>query len=179
MHKHLKEAIESVKWPPGSDKFFLYPESGKKRGVGNGVAPIKKNFIKTLENYGWSIEEKIKMTHDKRWGKTDAAKKIGSKWFAVEWETGNVSSSHRSIEKIALGMLTGVLLGGILVVPTREMYQYLTDRVGNFKELKPYFPLWRSFQFGKGLLGIIAVEHDGLSYDSPRIPKRTDGRALL
>ena len=179
IHKHLQKAIESIKWPPGSDKFLLYPESGKKRGMGNGVRPIKESFIRTLRDLGWSIEEKIQITDNKRWGKIDAAKKILNKWFVVEWETGNISSSHRALEKIALGILTGVFLGGVLVVPTRKMYYFLTDRVGNFEELEPYFPLYKSLNLKEGLFGIIAVEHDGLSEDSPRIPKGTDGRALV
>lgn len=179
IHKHLQEAIESIKWPPGSDKFLLYPESGKKRGMGNGVRPIKRSFMRTLRDLGWSIEEKIQITDNKRWGKIDAAKKVLNKWFVVEWETGNISSSHRALEKIALGMLTGVFLGGVLVVPTRKMYYFLTDRVGNFEELEPYFPLYKSLNLKEGLFGIIAVEHDGLSENSLRIPKGTDGRALV
>jgi hypothetical protein len=178
IHEHLQEAIESVKWPPGSDMFLLYPESGKKRSMGNGVKPIKESFMGTLSGFGWSIEERIQITDNKRWGRIDAAKKVFNKWFVVEWETGNISSSHRSLEKMALGMLTGVFLGGILVVPTRNMYYFLTDRVGNLEELEPYFPLYKSLNLKDGLFGIIAVEHDGLSEDPPRIPKGTDGRAI-
>ena len=63
-------------------------------------------------------------------------------------------------------------------MPTRKMYRYLTDRVGNFQELEPYFPLWRALKVKEGLLGIIAVEHDAVSLDVPRIEKGTDGRAL-
>jgi hypothetical protein len=58
------------------------------------------------------------------------------------------------------------------------MYRYLTDRVGNFAELEPYFALWRSLPVTEGLLLVIAVEHDAVSRTVPRIPKGTDGRAL-
>ena len=98
--------------------------------------------------------------------------------FCVEWETGNVSSSHRAINKMALGILKKILIGGALIVPTREMYQYLTDRVGNFPEIEPYFPLWRALRVEEGLLLVIAIEHDAVSQDVPRIKKGTDGRAL-
>lgn len=179
IHQHIRSAIEAIKWPPGSSEFLLYPESGKKRGHGNGVKPIKTVFIEKLKDLDWKIEEKIRVSDSDILRRVDSAKEIGDMWFVVEWETGNVSSSHRAINKMALGMLTGALLGGILIVPTRGMYHYLTDRVGNFEELQPYFPLWRSLPFKDGLLGIIAVEHDGLSSQSPRIPKGTDGRALL
>jgi hypothetical protein len=59
------------------------------------------------------------------------------------------------------------------------MYRYLTDRVGNFPELEPYFPLWQALKVEEGLLEVIAIEHDGVSQSVPRIPKGTDGRALL
>ncbi|MDI6824861.1 MAG: hypothetical protein QME93_08350 [Bacillota bacterium] len=98
--------------------------------------------------------------------------------FCVERETGNISSSHRAMNKMALGILRGLMAGGILILPTRQMYKYLTDRVGNFPELEPYFPLWQSLRVTRGFLAVIAVEHDGVSKDVPRIPKGTNGRAL-
>lgn len=104
---------------------------------------------------------------------------VGEKFFVLEWETGNISSSHRAINKMCLGLLDGTLIGGVLVVPTRAMYKYLTDRVGNFTELEPYFRFWRRCPVKEGLLAVIAIEHDGVSRDVQRIPKGTDGRALL
>jgi len=32
----LHRAIKAVDWPPGSKNFTIYPQSGKKRGEGNG-----------------------------------------------------------------------------------------------------------------------------------------------
>ncbi|MGH3281665.1 MAG: hypothetical protein ACRDNW_21350 [Trebonia sp.] len=68
----------------------------------------------------------------------------------------------------------------MVIVPSGEMKNYLTDRIGNAPELAPYFPLWRSWgRFPEfGYLAIITVEHDATSLDSPRIQKGTDGRAL-
>lgn len=94
-------------------------------------------------------------------------------------ETGNISSSHRALNKMAVGILKGILVGGVLVLPTRKMYKYLTDRIGNFSEIEPYFPLWESLDVKEGYLAVIAIEHDGVSKNVPRIPKGTDGRALL
>ena len=108
----------------------------------------------------------------------DATYPVENRLFCLEWETGNVSSSHRAINKMALGILKKVLIGGVLIVPTRTMYNYLTDRVGNFRELEPYFPLWQALKVEEGLLEVIAIEHDGVSKSVPRIPKGTDGRAL-
>ena len=99
--------------------------------------------------------------------------------MAIEWETGNISSSHRSLNKMALGLMRGTIAAGILVVPSRELYRYLTDRVGNMQELEPYLDLWKSIPctFG-GILQVIAIEHDSTSTKVPRILKGTDGRAL-
>jgi hypothetical protein len=63
-------------------------------------------------------------------------------------------------------------------VPSRKLYVYLTDRIGNIAELEPYLDLWKATPCHNGLLQIIVVEHDGISKDVPRIGKGTDGRAL-
>ena len=68
--------------------------------------------------------------------------------------------------------------GGVLVVPSNRLAPYLTDRIGNLRELVPYFPLWSSVAVECGYLGVIAVEQDGESFEVPRIPKGTDGRAM-
>lgn len=80
---------------------------------------------------------------------------------------------------MALGILKEALIGGILILPTRAMYRYLTDRVGNYPEIESYFPLWRSLPVRDGLLAVYAIEHDAVSREIPRIEKGTDGRALL
>ncbi len=174
----IKSAILSVKWPPGSEDFTIYPESGKKRGEGNGVVPIKKSCMETLENYGWALESRLNIATNKQPGPIDAIKEVNNQYFALEWETGNISSSHRAINKILLGMLKGKLIGGALILPSEELKPYLTDRVGNFPELEPYFPLWKAFNYDNGILIVYVIEHDNTSYDVPKIKKGTDGRAL-
>jgi hypothetical protein len=171
------QAISTIEWPKGSGKFILYPQSGKKRGEGNGVVPIKKACMIHLESRGWILEQPLKVLGT---GKIDSAYDTGKGLFCVEWETGNVSSSHRSINKMAMGLMESVLIGGVLIVPTKEMAMYLTDRIGNFPELCPYFPYWRKQKANikEGLLEIIAIEQDATSLDVPRIEKGTDGRAL-
>jgi hypothetical protein len=174
----IAEAIKSVEWPSGSGSFTLYDQRGKKRGEGSGVKPIKDACMRYLNENGWSLETPVDIAKVKRPGKMDATRPIGDRLFCVEWETGNISSSHRAINKMALGLLEGILIGGVLIVPTREMYNYLTDRVGNLRELEPYFPLWRSLPVRDGILAVIAIEHDAVSKNVPRIGKGTDGRAL-
>jgi hypothetical protein len=177
---HITKAIKSVEWPPGSGAFILYDQPGKKRGEGNGVKPIKEACMRRLRSTGWSLETPVDIATFKRPGPMDATYPVGDRLFCAEWETGNVSSSHRAINKMLLGMLKKILVGGILILPTRDMYRYLTDRIGNLPELEPYFALWRTFNavVDEGFLAIIAVEQDGVSKSVPRIPKTTAGRAL-
>jgi hypothetical protein len=178
LQAHVQRAIHEIQWPPGSGGFTLYDEPGKARGKGNGVKPIKDACMVHLQKMGWSLETSIDVATLKRPGPIDATYQVGNRLFCLEWETGNISSSHRALNKLALGILKHILIGGLLVLPTRKMYKYLTDRVGNYPELEPYFPLWKAIRPDDGFLAVIAVEHDGVSRDVPRIAKGTDGRAL-
>ena len=177
IEKEVLQAIATIEWPPHSGSFTIYPQSGKKHGEGNGVKPIKDAFVLHLKSQHWIPEHPLKLPGT---GKMDAAFRTDKGFFCVEWETGNVSSSHRSINKMTMGLIEKVLIGGILIVPTRELAKYLTDRIGNFPELSAYFPFWRKqkVHIEEGLLEIIAIEHDATSFDVPRITKGTDGRAL-
>jgi hypothetical protein len=179
IRNEIVESIQSLEHPAGAGKFILRNELGKERGKGSGVKPIRDMFCQKLKQRGWNLETPIGIAARIRPGPLDATKRLGGRLFAVEWETGNISSSHRAVNKLTLGILNGVLIGGALVLPTRKMYQYLTDRVGNFEELEPYFPLWRSQQCSDGLLVIFAVEHDAVDNNIPRIMKGTNGRALV
>jgi hypothetical protein len=84
----IKEAIKSVEWPAGSGSFTIHKQSGKKRGEGSGVKPIKAAFMILLKSYGWDLETPVDIATVKRPGPIDATYKIGNKLFAVEWETG-------------------------------------------------------------------------------------------
>lgn len=100
--------------------------------------------------------------------------------FVVEWETGNVSSTHRAVNRIALGVLEERIAGGVVILPSGALAPFLTDRIGNYPEMQPYLPLWRRWAgtlAEKGYLGLVSIEHDAQSFDVPRIPKGTDGRA--
>ena len=178
--ENLHAAIRAVEHPVGTGKFSIYPESGKKSGQGNGVIPIKVGLMVQLESMGWKLEQNIDIATLRKPGPIDAVLETPHGLFAVEWETGNISSSHRSVNKMALGIMKGVLIGGALILPTKKMAAFLTDRIGNFEELEPYFALWQAVagHVEAGLLEIVAIEHDTIGYNVPRIPKATDGRAL-
>jgi hypothetical protein len=173
----ITAAITSVTYPAGMDTFSINPIR-----QGNGVNPIKLNFVKCLKDeYGWELEAKLAIsTESKNAGRIDAVKSIPSsgKHFAVEWETGNISSSHRALNKIALGIIRGKLIGGALIVPSRKLYEYLTDRIGNYTELEPYFPVWGSLRVkGECVISVFEIEHDSEDNSLPLISKGKDGMA--
>ena len=168
----VETAIAKVTWPLTSGSFAINPTR-----KGNGVKPIKNACMTHLQSRGWSLEKRLQIKSAMSPGPIDAVKTIGARAFALEWETGNISSSHRAVNKMMLGMLERVLVGGILILPSRNMYNYLTDRVGNFQELRPYFSIWKQFNLKEGYLAIIEIEHDSEDTNAPLIPKGSDGWA--
>lgn len=103
--KKLHKAIREVDWPRESGKFTIYPEMGKARGKGNGVKPIKLGLMEELQRQGWKLEEPLDIAILKKPGKLDAVLYTDYGPVALEWETGNISSSHRALNKMALGLL--------------------------------------------------------------------------
>jgi hypothetical protein len=170
----IRAGIAAVHWPPGSGSFTIHPVK-----QANGVVPIKKGMMLALKAEGWKLEEAMDLATAKLPGDLDAVFYAPQGPFAVEWETGNVSSSHRALNKMALGMIHKKLIGGALVVPSRKLYRFLTDRIGNYDELAPYLDLWKCIPCAEGVLQIIVVEHDAESASVPTITKGTDGRALV
>jgi len=171
----VRSGIDSVRWPKGAGKFTIRPTQ-----KGNGVVPIKKACIAHLKRCGWIAEQRLKLAAHEKPGPLDAVKQLpDGRFFAFEWETGNISSTHRALNKMAVGLLEGILAGGILVLPTRKLYEFLTDRIGNFEEIAPYFPMWESLTVNNGVLAVFAIEHDAESSRVSLIKKGTDGRALV
>lgn len=171
--KEIKDAVEKVVWPLGAYDFTINPTF-----KGNGVKPIKNGCMAYLLQQGWEIEKRLRVTSDIRPGPIDAVKKLANgDFFALEWETGNISSSHRALNKMAVGILERNLVGGVLILPSRNLYRFLTDRIGNFQEISPYFHVWRNLKASSGFLAVIEIEHEGESSDVELIPKGTDGWA--
>ncbi|MBS4429718.1 restriction endonuclease [Pectobacterium punjabense] len=169
----IHDAILKVVWPLGNDRFSINPIR-----KGNGVKPIKKECMDYLYDRGWTLEKRLKISSERNAGPIDATYSVKNyAYFAVEWETGNISSSHRALNKICLGMLNGSLLGGTLILPSRELYPFLTDRIGNYLELSPYFEVWKNINIANGYLSVIEIEHDEVNTNIQLIPKGTDGWA--
>jgi len=174
IQSEIRESISLIVRPPGTSSFTINPTKH-----GNGVKPIKEACMIALrDEFNWSLETSINYA-TRSLGKVDATKTFDDHLFALEWETGNISSSHRAINKMVLGLLRRVFLGAALVLPSRKLYPYLTDRIGNYEELEPYFDVWRAMQIREGFLAIFVIEHDQVNSNVPTIAKGTDGRALV
>ena len=74
------------------------------------------------------------------------------------------------MNKLCLGLRTGDLDMAALMMPVNRMSFYLTDRVSNYEELEPYFPLLDSYPF-------VVFGFDAEVYDqtAPLLPKGKDG----
>jgi hypothetical protein len=171
----VDEAIRQVDWPWHSGKFTILAEKH-----GNGVKDIKVPCIKKLVSFGWH-EEGFPRTPESVLipGDLDAFYNSDLGCIGFEWETGNISSSHRAVNKLLWALKEKILVGAFLVVPSDDFYRYLTDRVGNIKELRPYIPLWKSYPIENAAFNILVIEYDSISSSVLRIPKGTDGRALV
>lgn len=170
----------------------------------NGVGYLRARFLDHMRNVeGWKSETDVDLGRDREqpaiklfpsmesyrepitsdFGGFDftTTGPNGSK-VAIEWETGNISSSHRSMNKLGMALMNDVVQIGVLIVPSRSLYEHLTDRIGNIGELSGYLSLWEGLKTGvkKGLLAITVVEHDTLTDDAaiPFLKSGNDGRAI-
>ena len=73
------------------------------------MKPIKNELMQELHEKGWKLEEPLDVSVLNRPRKLDAVLYTSYGPVALEWETGNISSSHRALNKMALGRLKGVL----------------------------------------------------------------------
>lgn len=140
----------------------------------NGVVPLKEPCYRMLEEeYGWYREKPLDILSEKG-GPIDVYKSFAdsdSSFNAgIEFETGNISSAHRSMNKLSLGVHNGELHLAVLMMPMHSLSYYLTDRVSNYEELKPYFSLISDVPFI-----IIGFDVEAYSSNIPCLPKGKDG----
>lgn len=140
----------------------------------NGVVPVKEPCYKKLEyEYNWFREKPLSVL-SKKGGPIDVYKefKNGKSCFkvAIEFETGNISSAHRSMNKMHLGIINKEIDLAVLMMPMHQLSYYLTDRVSNYEELAPYFPL-----INKTAFIIIGFDVETYSADVPCLKKGKDG----
>jgi len=163
--KEIEEAIEQSK--------IIIPPIEK----GNGVKPIKIESIQHLKNNGWIPEHKMNLEGMKA-KPLDAHKSFGKTRVGFEWETGNISSSFRALMKLYKAVIEAQIDFGVHVIPSRAFYKYLTDRIGNIRELEPYLDIYKRIKLpSNACILIIVIEHDKLDPKAPPIPKGLDGMA--
>jgi hypothetical protein len=202
LHASVVRSIQSVAFPPGSGTLTLRRKSqlANKQWQRNGVSYIKRSFFDHLVHIEqWQSEVGVSLNDIRpatvttfpagapyvepvtsSFGPFDfvATAPAGLK-VAVEWETGNISSSHRSMNKMALAIEMGVVDAALMVVPSRALYAHLTDRIGNISELSGYLAMWQGMgkSLQRGLMCVAVVEHDALCDAGEYLPVGSDGRA--
>lgn len=140
----------------------------------NGVVPVKEGCYKLLEEeYNW-YREKPLASLSKKGGPIDVYKEFSDTnsilRVGLEFETGNISSAHRSMNKLTLGLINNDIDFAILMMPIHDLSYYLTDRVSNYEELQPYYSLVDQYPFI--FLGFDAEDYGN---DYPILPKGKDG----
>ena len=140
----------------------------------NGVVPIKEKCYICLENtYNWYREKPLKSFPSKG-GPIDVYKEFSSNTHpfnvGLEFETGNISSAHRSMNKLSLALQTNELQLAVIILPVHKLSYYLTDRVSNYEELEPYFALLHDRAFI-----VLGFDAESYSANAPLLPKGRDG----
>lgn len=205
LHNSYVRSIRSIEHPKGSGSLVVKRKLKLPNGKSarNGVGYLRNGFLQHIRDVeGWEPEGLVNLSRDRQqpsiklypslqdyrepitsdFGGFDLVTtgKGGTK-IAIEWETGNISSSHRSMNKLAIALSAGIVQVGVLIVPSRSLYEHLTDRIGNIGELSGYLSMWEGLKgtVQRGLLAISVVEHDELT-DDPEFPfleVGNDGRA--
>lgn len=159
---------------PGKDIFML---NNSQKNC-NGVVPIKERCYEILEDtYGWFREKPLDYFHNdaKKGGPIDVYKEFSDNQHIIkvglEFETGNISSAHRSMNKLCVGICKQEIDLAFLMMPVFDTAYYLTDRVSNYEELAPYLePLLQDYPFV--VFGFAAQQYDK---NAPLLPKGKDG----
>jgi hypothetical protein len=204
IHESYVRAIQSIDHPRGGKQLTLRRKSRLPNGQWrrNGVTYLRRRFLENIVgSEHWHPEGNVDLGDARpppvnlypsmeayrepitsEFGGFDLVRTApeGTR-VAIEWETGNISSSHRSMNKLAIALETGTVAAGVLILPSRALYEHLTDRIGNIGELSGYLRMWQSLgrSVERGLLAVTVVEHDALT-DNEEIsylPMGIDGRA--
>lgn len=205
VHTSYVRAIASIDYPSGAGTLTLRKKIKRPNGKWrrNGVGYLRIRFLRFIrDTEGWQSEGNVDLARDRPQPSIQLYPSLESyrepitsdfggfdfmttgaqgTRIAIEWETGNISSSHRSMNKLAIALTNGVVEIGVLIVPSRLLYEHLTDRIGNIGELSGYLSMWEGLKsvVARGLLAITVVEHDALTTDPalPYLKVSNDGRA--
>lgn len=206
VHESYVRSIASIDHPRGSGTLKLRRKEklpGANQWRRNGVGYLRNNFLEHMKSAeGWQPEGGVDLGRDRvqppiklypslesyrepitsDFGGFDFTTTApGGHRVAIEWETGNISSSHRSMNKLAIALGNGLVQAGVLILPSRDLYDHLTDRIGNIGELSGYLSMWEGLKstVARGLFAVTVVEHDVLTSDPdfPYLNMGNDGRA--
>lgn len=206
VHQSYTRAIETIHHPQNSGALTLRRKSRRPDSTQfnrNGVGYLRNSFLRNMVDVErWHPEHIVHLLRDRiqlpallypsleqyqepitsDFGGFDfLTTTMDGVRVAIEWETGNISSSHRALNKLVIALKHGTIQAGVLILPSKELYAHLTDRIGNMSEVSGYLEMWESLRttVERGLLAITVVEHDALSDDPdlPYLPTANDGRA--
>mgnify|MGYP002508633014 CR=1 FL=1 len=130
------------------------------------------------DEYEWYREKPLSYFHDnaQKGGPIDVYKEFYHEGEVIraglEFETGNISSAHRSMNKLCIGIKKSELDIAFLMMPIKAMSDYLTDRVSNYEELEPYFLLLENTPFV-----VFGFDADIYRNNVPLLPKGKDGKS--
>jgi len=151
VHTSYVRAISSIDHPAGTGTLTLREKAKKPGGqwARNGVGFLRTRFLEfMLDSERWKAEGDVSLSRDrlqppiKLYPSLEAYREPITSDFggfdfmttapngmriAIEWETGNISSSHRSMNKLAIALSNGIVEVGVLIVPSRKLYEHLTD----------------------------------------------------
>jgi transposase-like protein len=206
VHQSYKRAIETIYHPPHSGALTLRRKArreGSKQFNRNGVGYLRNNFLHNMVNVeNWQPEHIVNLFRDRHQESVTLYPSLEQHYepitsdfggfdfltttpdgvrVAIEWETGNISSSHRALNKLSIALKHGTIQAGVLILPSKDLYVHLTDRIGNISEISGYLEMWQSLRttVSAGLLAVTVVEHDELTGELhiPYLPTANDGRA--
>lgn len=206
VHQSYKRAIETIHHPTGSGSLTLRRKARRQDSSQmdrNGVGYLRSNFLRNMVDVeNWHPEHMVELRRDRvqphatlypslERHQEPITSDFGGFDFlttttdglrvAIEWETGNISSSHRALNKLVIALKHGTIQAGVLILPSKELYVHLTDRIGNISEVSGYLEMWESLRttVERGLLAVTVVEYDALTDDHsvPYLPTANDGRA--
>jgi len=141
LHESYVRSIEDIDNPVGSGRLCLRRKVRLSNGqwARNGVGYLRERFLEHIRDVeGWKPEGIVELTRDRDqpairlypslesyrepitsdFGGFDLVTEgaDGTK-IAIEWETGNISSSHRSMNKLAIALGAGIIEVGVLTCP--------------------------------------------------------------
>ena len=85
----------------------------------------------------------------------------------VKLESGEESRVHHAVSKSCFFMQNGLADVAVLIVLSERLASRLNGRVATWESIRPYLPMWHAMgqAVKRGLLAVMAVEHDDLTDD--------------